>query len=119
MAALNLGPSGRNIQPPRPIRGLGMVTRAGAAAGRRFAPAWLRARVLKRDGYHCRACRSKVTIATANIDHVEPWPWGLTEYRNLQTLCRECNRRKGRQRVQNLKRRRPIHFVNSGSMSRG
>lgn len=115
--ALGLGPSGRDLQPPGPIKAPGKVTKVGAAAGRRFAPGWLRLRVLRRDGYRCRSCHTEVTNKTANIDHIKPWPWGLTERRNLQTLCKDCNRNKGARDPDNLKRRRPIHIVSSGSMS--
>ena len=72
-----------------------MEQRAVEALGRRYAPAWLRLRVLKRDDYHCVKCKVTVTNQTANIDHVRPWPWGMTEDSNLQTLCRPCNQAKG------------------------
>lgn len=75
------------------------VTRVGAAAGRRFAPTWLRKMILERDGYRCRYCGVAVTDATANMDHVIPWPEGMTEESNLVTSCRPCNQSKGSQRV--------------------
>ncbi len=105
--------------PPEPRRTFvtAPVSRAGAAAGRRYAPGWLRLAVLKRDGYKCRYCRVEVTDGTANIDHRIPWPQGLTERRNLVTSCRECNREKGRQRIENMRRRRPVRFVRGGTMS--
>ena len=103
--AFQSGPSGRNIQPSPPIERQGGVTRAGAAAGRRFAPGWLRLKVLQRDRFRCRYCGTKVTEKTANMDHVTPWPYGLTEIRNLRTACIECNRRKGGRSLDQWRRR--------------
>lgn len=69
---------------------------AVATLGRRFAPGWLRKQVLERDAYRCRYCKRPVTDATANMDHVKPWPYGMTELANLVACCRDCNRKKGR-----------------------
>ena len=57
-------------------------------------PNWhLRARVFARDGLRCRECNSEERL---EIDHIMPWArGGRTEYENLQTLCRDCNARKG------------------------
>lgn len=66
------------------------------ALAKRYAPSWLRKQVLERDAYACRYCKRPVTNATANIDHVKPWPYGMTELSNLVTCCRDCNRDKGR-----------------------
>lgn len=76
------------------------------AIGRRFAPNWLRLVVLERDKYRCRYCHKVVTVKTANIDHVKPWPYGMTEINNLVTACRDCNRNKGRS--ENYKWRRKL-----------
>ena len=76
----------------RPVMG----KREAAAIARRFAPGWLRKQVLVRDGFRCRYCRRPVTDKTANMDHVKPWPFGMTEIDNLVACCRDCNRRKGR-----------------------
>lgn len=73
-----------------------MEPREVATLARRFAPAWLRAQVLERDGYRCRYCKRPVTEKTANMDHVKPWPYGMTELSNLVACCRDCNRNKGR-----------------------
>ena len=70
--------------------------KAIATLGRRYAPAWLRQQVLERDAYQCRYCKRSVTDATANMDHVKPWPFGMTELANLVACCRDCNRKKGR-----------------------
>lgn len=72
-----------------------MSEREVAALGMRFAPAWLRREILERDGYQCVYCHRPVTMKTANIDHKKPWPWGMTERSNLQSICRDCNRDKG------------------------
>lgn len=73
--------------------------------GRRFAPAWLRLEVLERDGYKCRYCRRTVTDENANIDHLKPWPFGMTERANLVTSCRPCNQAKGRSDGQKWRRK--------------
>lgn len=49
-------------------------------------------RVFRRDGYKCRHCGSKEDLT---IDHIKPRAKGGTDaYKNLQTLCRPCNRLK-------------------------
>ena len=65
------------------------------SAGRRFAPYWLRKIVLERDGFRCRYCHRPVTNDNANIDHIIPWPFGLTVLDNLAACCRPCNQAKG------------------------
>ena len=62
--------------------------------GLRYANYELRAFILGRDRFSCVYCGTDVTNETANIDHVKPWPYGLTTPRNLVTSCRECNKRK-------------------------
>lgn len=63
------------------------------AAYERDAPLWLRAFVMKRDGYTCQYCR----IAPATeLDHAQPWSrGGLTTADNLVAACLPCNREKG------------------------
>ena len=82
---------GHHTQSPPPSES----ERIAAAAGRRYAPAWLRQAVLERDGFRCRYCGCPVTNETANIDHVKPWPFSLTLLENLRTSCRPCNHAKG------------------------
>ena len=60
---------------------------------RKPIPKAVRDAVLKRDNYCCVKCGStknlevdhKVSLANGGTDHID----------NLQTLCRDCNRRKG------------------------
>ena len=73
-----------------------MSPEAVKALGMRYAPGWLRRKVLVRDRYKCYRCGQTVTDKTANIDHVIPWPWGMTEEANLRAICRPCNQEKGR-----------------------
>ena len=59
----------------------------------------LRFFVLKRDNFRCVACgRSPATIAglALEVDHIHVWSnGGETVAENLQSLCFDCNRRKG------------------------
>src|SRR3972149_615146 len=81
-------------QPPREVKAPKLSAPDRNALGRRYAPSWLRAEILARDGFRCRYCRREVTNGKANIDHVVPWPWRLTERTNLVTACRPCNQTK-------------------------
>lgn len=52
----------------------------------------LRAAVFERDGWVCVACGSRDVL---EVDHIKPLAAGGThDIRNLQCLCRPCNRRK-------------------------
>lgn len=52
----------------------------------------VRARILKRDNYHCIQCGSAINLT---IDHiVSVYRGGSNEDNNLQTLCNSCNSRK-------------------------
>ena len=56
----------------------------------------LRFAIYERDGYRCRNCGKTGSEASLEIDHVFPVSkGGKSTPDNLQTLCRECNRRKG------------------------
>lgn len=56
----------------------------------------LRFSIYNRDGYRCQCCGKPGTIAFLEIDHIKPIAkGGKTEYNNLQTLCRNCNKEKG------------------------
>lgn len=49
--------------------------------------------VFDRDGYECRKCKTRKNLT---VDHVIPVSrGGQTEMDNLQTLCGDCNSRKG------------------------
>lgn len=83
------------------------------SAGRRFAPGWMRQLILTRDKYHCRYCGTEVTNETANIDHVVPWPEGMTIIENLATCCRNCNEKKKTSKsIQWQKKIRRVVFIN-------
>jgi 5-methylcytosine-specific restriction endonuclease McrA len=58
----------------------------------------LRWKVLKRDGYRCRACGAGAENgAVLHIDHITPISKnGVTAFNNLQTLCACCNFGKAR-----------------------
>jgi hypothetical protein len=57
----------------------------------------IRYRVIRRDGYRCRACGASVaTGAILHVDHIEPVSaGGRTAMDNRQTLCAACNIGKG------------------------
>ena len=57
----------------------------------------LRYDILKRDGFRCCVCGNKASEnVILEVDHIIPISkGGTTEYSNLQTLCRDCNRGKG------------------------
>ena len=53
----------------------------------------LRNRIFKRDKHKCTLCSNKEKLC---IDHKIPFvKGGRTEYKNLQTLCKSCNSKKG------------------------
>ena len=53
----------------------------------------IRNRIFKRDDYKCKICGSKDNLI---IDHIIPFSkGGITEIDNLQTLCKNCNSKKG------------------------
>lgn len=56
-------------------------------------PAALRRQVFQRDGFKCQHCGSGDHLSA---DHILPESrGGPTIFRNLQTLCRSCNSKKG------------------------
>lgn len=67
---------------------------AGAfQTGRAPIPQEVRARVIARDGFRCRACGATEHL---EIDHIYPHiRGGSDDISNLQTLCHRCNARKG------------------------
>ena len=66
-----------------------------AKVRRKAVPPGLRFDVLVRDKFRCRACGVGAKEARLEIDHIIPVSkGGLTMLKNLQTLCRSCNRGK-------------------------
>jgi len=64
--------------------------------GERKMPAGIRAKVLTRDNHRCRWCGATATDARLHVDHIVPLSrGGMTEERNLQVLCEQCNIGKG------------------------
>ena len=62
----------------------------------RYATTQQRVYVLTRDRYRCAYCRCRVTMRSANIDHVLPYrDGGPTTVANLVACCRRCNKLKG------------------------
>jgi 5-methylcytosine-specific restriction endonuclease McrA len=52
-----------------------------------------RLRAFARDGFRCLCCGAGEDLS---VDHIHPLALGgSSRSRNLQTLCRPCNRRKG------------------------
>ncbi|WP_278523477.1 HNH endonuclease [Methanobrevibacter arboriphilus] len=52
-----------------------------------------RNKIFKRDGYQCLKCGTRKDLT---IDHITPRSkGGSNELKNLQTLCRNCNIKKG------------------------
>ena len=62
--------------------------------------------ILWRDRYRCQYCGKGVTKRSGNVDHVRPWPYGLTEPDNLVACCPACNKAKGRSRKLKMRRRK-------------
>lgn len=61
--------------------------------GRRHISDELRLAVYERDGYNCLHCGTNENLS---LDHIHPYSRGGEDtLRNLQTLCRSCNSRKG------------------------
>lgn len=63
---------------------------------RAFSDSQKRAAFEKQGGI-CPICKKKFDIDSMEGDHVTPWSdGGKTQPENLQMLCKECNRRKGK-----------------------
>ncbi len=67
------------------------------------SPEWLAARraVFKRDGAICACCsRTRFDGVSLEVDHIKPrwdYPDLALDMTNLQILCHDCNKSKGRQ----------------------
>ena len=59
----------------------------------RYIPDSVRQEILERDGYKCKKCGSTSYL---EFDHIIPRSrGGATSAKNIQVLCRRCNRKKG------------------------
>jgi hypothetical protein len=64
-----------------------------AECGNTYVPRKIRQAVYLRDNYTCKFCGTKDNLS---IDHIIPKSCGgKTTLNNCQTLCVDCNRRKG------------------------
>lgn len=72
---------------------LSLPPRVAANKSKRAIPLGMRYQILKADGFKCVACgNGPAEGAKLQIDHKLPYSLGgLTELRNLQTLCADCN----------------------------
>ena len=56
----------------------------------------VRKKIYERDGYKCKCCGRTDDEVYLEIDHILPISkGGKSQYNNLQTLCEECNSKKG------------------------
>lgn len=63
----------------------------------RFATPQMRKDVFQRDAGQCQYCGKELEYNTCVIDHVIPWPEGMTVVDNLVVACPKCNEIKLRQ----------------------
>ena len=57
----------------------------------------MKAKKFKEQKGICPVCGKKYKEHEMEADHIKPWAdGGITEYANLQMLCKDCNQRKGR-----------------------
>ena len=55
-----------------------------------------RLQLLRKAGYRCQICGTKLTVDNWEADHIIPYSrGGKTENWNGQALCSTCNRQKG------------------------
>ena len=72
----------------------------------------LRAAVLQRDGRKCVHCGKSGKRFPLELDHVVPRSQaGPDRYDNFVASCRQCNRRKGNQSLEQFLRRRPAKLA--------
>lgn len=63
------------------------------SVGYHYKPKEWRQKVFRKDKHKCRECGS---VTNLTIDHIIPKSKGGTNYHhNLQTLCYDCNQKKG------------------------
>lgn len=60
----------------------------------------VRFEVFKRDAFTCQYCGAKAPDVILEVDHIKPvYEGGTNEIVNLITSCRDCNRGKGKRRI--------------------
>jgi hypothetical protein len=60
--------------------------------GRQKISRYVRKAVFQRDGGRCMSCGDQLTLETAHLDHIMPWPaFGADDSANLRILCIDCN----------------------------
>lgn len=65
-------------------------------ARRPAIPAWIKRRVIERDGMVCQLCHLTVEAGDMHLDHIKPFSLGgATDVNNLQVTHSTCNMRKG------------------------
>ncbi|AMA07888.1 HNH endonuclease [Picosynechococcus sp. PCC 73109] len=69
-------------------------------------PDSVRKYVYQRDNYQCQCCGSRLHETQLSIDHIIPLAkGGSNDISNLQTLCLNCNQKKGTCRDRRFQRR--------------
>ncbi|ANV86046.1 HNH endonuclease [Picosynechococcus sp. PCC 7117] len=69
-------------------------------------PDSVRKYVYQRDNYQCQCCGSRHHETQLSIDHIIPLAkGGSNDISNLQTLCLNCNQKKGTRRDRRFQRR--------------
>lgn len=65
----------------------------------------VRQKLLENQNGKCNICDCRIDIFCAELDHIVPWTLVGDELgvKNLQMLCRDCNRRKSKNSAYNLK----------------
>lgn len=88
-----------HLNKPKPVIPEGCERASSQNKPRRDITYHIRYKVLKRDNYTCKRCkRSPVTHPglQLEVDHKKPWSKTYdSSMRNLQTLCKQCNVKKG------------------------
>jgi 5-methylcytosine-specific restriction endonuclease McrA len=76
----------------------------GGRVSYRSVPRLVKASVIERDGYYCRYCGQELTDRDLTLDHVIPRvEGGPSNVANLVVSCSECNQKKGKKPLQEIK----------------
>jgi len=63
----------------------------------------LRFEIFKRDGFKCQYCGRKVPDVVLEVDHITPkFEKGIDDISNLITSCFDCNRGKGKNKIDKI-----------------